>query len=668
MGTLAPTGPRPKKPTRAPTAVPPGLSLPQDFPPLAAPSVPAVAPLKPQKRTNPLSTPANAIKPVVPVVPSQMTKNVSTMVAKDASSEPSTAKEDVPAKSLFIPAESVPKPKSRKDAESSESMPPPRAKKITASSDTAFLDNAQLTNDLPAPSEHAAEKKKETAKRHPGRLNLEATQKGLDAKSRPLETSKTTANTNEDVPASTTTGSTSQPETPVTTISQASGANVGKNGQSRTIRVLPTSRQGTPQRTSTASGSKDATTAASAHIPSRRGSLSSAHLPGTPVSERISDTVSMTSTSMSRANSPPPSKVGTAPVRHVTKSQQKKERQAKAKEAEQAAKVEEPTTKAAFEEPVQAPIIGRKKKQKKAISRGTADSTPAVTRPTSPQPHEEDNPEQEEAAPSTPIIGGKEAKPAAESEAETPISPAGPSLNDQTQSRSTNPAALFTSLRNSGEIDSKSGEIFKLVLGINHRFETDAPSSDQPEPGALHTPLTDAQNQRLDQGETLCIDQPKDKQTIVLPDRRTLRGLSPEQASRYLALRTQALATSTALHHAGHGPAPPKQPRLPSSSAANVPFLPNPFLSEAEQAPSAFSNTASHLPQAFGSAATSTAYLDDATAAAARGRGEKTGAAAMSVEDAEAALAASRRETETLEKRLNKLLTRNRRLVFGGGS
>ncbi|KAI4198006.1 MAG: hypothetical protein LQ346_002851 [Caloplaca aetnensis] len=589
------------------------------------------------------------------------------MIAKDASSEPSTTKEDVPAGSLSIPAEPVPKPKSRKDAESSESMAPPRAKKVTASSDNAFIDDAQMMNDLPEKSEHAAEKKKESGKRHPGRLNLEATQKAVDAKSRPLDTSKTTANTNEDVPASTTTGSMSQPETPVTTISQASGAHVGKNGQPRTIRVLPTSRQGTPQRTSTASGSKDATTAASAPIPSRRGSLSSAHLPGTPVSERISDNVSMTSTSMSRANSPPPSKVGTAPVRHVSKSQQKKERQAKAKEAEQAAKVEEPSTKAALDEPVQAPIIGRKKKQKKAISRGTADSTPAVTRPTSPQPHEEDIPEQEELAPSTPIIGGKEAKPAAESGAETPISPAGPSLNDQPQSRSTNPAALFTSLRNSGEIDSKSGEIFKLVVGINHRFETDAQSSDQPESGTLHNPLTDAQNQRLDQGETLCIDQPNDKQTIILPDRRTLRGLSSEQASRYLALRTQALATSTALYHAGHGPAPPKQPRLPSSSAANVPFLPNPFLSEAEQAPSAFSTTASHLPQAFGSAATSTAYLDENTTAA-RPRGERTATAAMSVEDAEVALAASRRETETLEKRLNKLLTRNRRLVFGGGS
>ncbi|KAL8925283.1 MAG: hypothetical protein Q9208_003573 [Pyrenodesmia sp. 3 TL-2023] len=589
------------------------------------------------------------------------------MVSKDAPSEPSTTKEDMHAKPASSTAEPVPKAKSKNEAGSSESMAPPRAKRITTSSDTAPIGDGQPTKQSPDKLHQAVEKIKEPGKRHPGTLDLEAAKNGIDDKLGLLDTSKTSAKANEDIPASTTTASaTSQPDTPVTTISQASGVNVGKSGQPRTIRVLPTSRHGTPQRTSTASGSKDSTTATPANIPSRRGSLSSTHLPGTPVSERISDNVSMTSTSMSRANSPPPSKVGTAPVRHVTKNQQKKDRQAKAREAEQASKAEEPSAKAALEEPVHAPIIGRKKKQKKATSRGTADSTPAVTRPTTPQPHDEDIPEQEEPAPSTPITGGKEAKTAAESEAGTPITPAGQSLNDQPQSRSINPGAIYAALRRSGEISAFSANVFRPVLGINHRFDIDTHSLDQPETSTLPPPLTDAQNRHLDQGEPLCIDQPNNRCTIILPDRRTLRGLSSEQASRYLALRTQALATSTTLYHAGHGPAPPKQPRLPSSSAANVPFLPNPFLSEAEQAPSAFSTAASHIPQIFGSGANPTAYLDEVTIP--RGGGERRATGPMSVEEAEAAFAASKRETEGLEKRLNKLLTRNRRIVFGGGN
>jgi CCR4-NOT transcription complex subunit 4 len=40
----------------------------------------------------------------------------------------------------------------------------------------------------------------------------------------------------------------------------------------------------------------------------------------------------------------------------------------------------------------------------------------------------------------------------------------------------------------------------------------------------------------------------------------------------------------------------------------------------------------------------------------------------MSVEDAEGALAAARRETEKLEKGLNQVIKRNRRLILGGNN
>lgn len=89
----------------------------------------------------------------------------------------------------------------------------------------------------------------------------------------------------------------------------------------------------------------------------------SSHRPATPASEIISDTASIVSASVSvsRTSSPPPSRVGTASVRATTKSQQRKQRKEASKEA--AAQIAE--SKPAEKEVEIAPILGRKKKQKK---------------------------------------------------------------------------------------------------------------------------------------------------------------------------------------------------------------------------------------------------------------------------------------------------------------
>ncbi|KAI0009378.1 hypothetical protein F4779DRAFT_582638 [Xylariaceae sp. FL0662B] len=90
----------------------------------------------------------------------------------------------------------------------------------------------------------------------------------------------------------------------------------------------------------------------------------SAHRPATPASENVSDTASIVSASISasRTSSPPPSsKIGSASVRATTKSQQRKQRKEASKEA--AAHIAE--SKPAEPEVEIAPILGRKKKQKK---------------------------------------------------------------------------------------------------------------------------------------------------------------------------------------------------------------------------------------------------------------------------------------------------------------
>ncbi|KAI1826703.1 hypothetical protein F4861DRAFT_529629 [Xylaria intraflava] len=90
---------------------------------------------------------------------------------------------------------------------------------------------------------------------------------------------------------------------------------------------------------------------------------SSAHRPMTPGSEIISDTASIVSASVSasRTSSPPPSKIGSLPMRPTTKSQQRKQRKEASKEA--AAQIADANP---YELDVEiAPILGRKKKQKK---------------------------------------------------------------------------------------------------------------------------------------------------------------------------------------------------------------------------------------------------------------------------------------------------------------
>lgn len=90
--------------------------------------------------------------------------------------------------------------------------------------------------------------------------------------------------------------------------------------------------------------------------------MSSAQRPETPASETVSDSASIVSASVSasRAGSPPPNRVGSAAIRATTKSQQRKQRKDATKQ-ESKVIAETPVP----EEADHAPVLGRKKKQKK---------------------------------------------------------------------------------------------------------------------------------------------------------------------------------------------------------------------------------------------------------------------------------------------------------------
>ena len=494
---------------------------------------------------------------------------------------------------------------------------------------------SKATESSPANSSRLMDKKS-----RPSKLDIAATK---DAAKKNEDSTDNAGLTNGPVP--------SQPPTSATTISQASASSATRPNQVRAIRVAPLPKAETRPASPTI---VPTTTSKQA---SRQPSITSIDRPGTPASEKFWDNMSLASTTLSRANSPPPGKVGSAPVRQFTKSQQKKERQARAKQAEETSKAEELPTK--VEEPMQAPVIGRKKKAKKEKTQektqgaaGTADSTPTVTRPTSPVPEEEEVAE-EKAEPVTPVREGKKtaSRMAADTkEPDTPSSPATPASNDQ-QKGSLTAASIFASLVKSGELSpTRVSELFKPVQGLNYRFE----GLEQDLAVADESMVSDSQIQSLDQGEAITIRKGPTNHVVVLPDRSALHGLTAAQAARYLELRKQALA---------NGDVPSSQ-----ALASLVPILPKVNLPVARFT----SGTPSEdhkLPNHFATPTPGPAPLGNMQKYAAI---EALGdddlpkmIPGLTVETAESSLVQTRKEAEVLEKKLNAMIKKNRRLMFG---
>ncbi|OOQ85258.1 putative CCR4-NOT core complex subunit Not4 [Penicillium brasilianum] len=170
----------------------------------------------------------------------------------------------------------------------------------------------------------------------------------------------------------------SRPNTPLTTVSRVSDSSILR--QPRILRVVDTPKTEIPPPITNAP-SAPVSTAKSGKTQSRRQSVSSSSRPDTP-GDFGSEADLFPSASVSRASSPPATtRIGSAPVRSITKSQLKKERRQKAKEAE--AKQAEVVTP---EEPVQAPILGRKRKTKKAPSATTSSADFAPTTVPVPEP------------------------------------------------------------------------------------------------------------------------------------------------------------------------------------------------------------------------------------------------------------------------------------------
>ncbi|RDW81406.1 uncharacterized protein DSM5745_04963 [Aspergillus mulundensis] len=343
----------------------------------------------------------------------------------------------------------------------------------------------------------------------------------------------------------------SRPNTPLTSASRVSESPVPR--QARVLRVVDTPKAETPPPMSATQSV--ASFSVTSKVRSRRPSVSSLSRSDTP-GDFGSEADLYTSTSASRANSPPASsRIGSAPVRSITKSQLKKERKQKAKEAE--AKKQETTPVA--EEPEIAPIVGRKRKTKKAPtespitpSENTAPATkPAAAASTEPsvkveaakKPKSPETVKESKPAPSEVKTPAEEKKPEAWRSKNTveqllkDTEATGVPLKELFAERTSPLQALLSQLHKSGALDLNSHPLFN-PSNLNQRFDMKCTSDDYED---LKQPieLTEQHRKALLRGEPIRMGSDSSSlkhRCLISPRGCILHHLTPEEEDRYLAL------------------------------------------------------------------------------------------------------------------------------------
>jgi CCR4-NOT transcription complex subunit 4 len=329
-------------------------------------------------------------------------------------------------------------------------------------------------------------------------------------------------------------------------------------------------------------------------VPTRQASLASVSRqehPGTPTSEAISDNASITSASISRANSPPPSKVGSAPVRMTTKSMQKKQRQLEKQRSEAEAAAVAAATKA--EPEVIAPIMGRKRKQQKDkhnIHSAAGGSTPAASRPASPGPT--DSAQEESSAqndkPNAMPASERSKNNIAESEVEVvkPVSKGKGKNKQRGQPNPPPPPTIETAVEVEEEAEQSAADTTKpptvptpatileelisteVIPDVNHLAFLKPPPSSVKFPTVAETEsqgplqkliITPEDRATLLAGEPVHKNRGTAHPTMLTPNGDYVRYLTPDEEERYLQLQDQLAeeagpsAFVSAKHHASNG-------------------------------------------------------------------------------------------------------------------
>jgi CCR4-NOT transcription complex subunit 4 len=491
-------------------------------------------------------------------------------------------------------------------------------------------------------------------------------------------------------------------------------------------------------------------------VPSRQTSIASnsrLDRPATPTSEIISDNASITSASMSRASSPPPTKIGSASVRVTTKSMQKKQRREAQKEKEKhevEASVAKPEP-----EPEIGPIMGRKKKQKKerAVHSAAGGSTPAVSRPATPGPAEiaseepkasletaeqsaqaSDPPTPVEREILKPVNRLSDTKGKAKTKATRPTTPEPVSTVMEPEEEAPaekplpTPAGILQELVSGGLFADINNLSFLKPPAVN--FRSQDPPFDMQNANPKLT-ITAEDRAKLLAGKAVHKSVDGGSRIMLTPNGDCVRNLTLEEEKRYLELQARIAeeagptAFFSAKHHANNGftliggravpNGPP--PFFPLVNNGSTPMDPVskiqrdealsyinqfvlPSLSTNSQLEKALNANALDAEMLRSSEVPSWATwgsdpaaprpedgegpygthhegilatgLEHMTAHFAIGkdidRGQPLGnVSLLSLTEAETAMQMARKETENLEKRLNTILKKNRRILLGTG-
>lgn len=341
----------------------------------------------------------------------------------------------------------------------------------------------------------------------------------------------------------------SRPGTPLTGISRNSDSSGPR--QPRVLRVVDTPKTETPPATAV----QALPSVAQTKVRSRRPSLSPARRSSTP-GEVGSDYELTTSASVSRANSPPPTKIGSAPVRAMTKNQAKKERRLKAKQAEEAMKEE--AAAVIPEEPVQAPIVGRKRKTKKPPAASSEPSTAAKgshdtegpstqKKNVKPEPENQKAESFEKSADTVKTTSDESAAKPPSIEpwrANNTISQlikdaenTGTAIRDLFLERTAPLHVLLAQMHNSAQLDLNSHALFN-PLPLNQRNDMKCHADDY---DRLRQPinLTEEHKKTLLSGQPVRVNDGSDAlkdRCLITPKGRILRHLSVEEENQYLNL------------------------------------------------------------------------------------------------------------------------------------
>ncbi|KAI6523082.1 hypothetical protein MCOR10_005381 [Pyricularia oryzae] len=552
-------------------SVPPGFGPPittaQSSPTQLNPTMPMLtaSPLSPAPSLSSKKANDEAKKSIrASAVESGLTKDIAAQSSKTSQGKAVLHEEDFPALNAPKPAPAaqpaVPAMQSASKATAPKTTTATNKNKKAGAGETLKVASPALTPALPA-TQKTMDKKPT-----PGILNIAAATRAAQTKG---ADSASATEKSADYPALPTPSS-------ATSFNTTTAARTGP----KTLRVVSTPNP----RTEVPPPINAATAIAAAAGTSGRSSVLSSHRPGTPHSEFPSDSASVISGSIttSRPNSPPPagaSRIGSAAVRSTTKSQQRKQRKQATKK--DAAELISTQTVPEEEVPVIAPILGRKKKQRKERAVASGPSTPTESRAATPGPvaHVDDAdaeatqkevPVKEVEQPVLVKDKGKQGKTSTDgtknkgkdredarevskAEANAPEKPPKEPIPETAPERGTNepaekqapsPATTLRELESQGLVDTTAiKSLLEPPHSIHHRLERlDAVTTAKEMSTPTKSVVNDEDQVKLLGGEV--VHKIVEGVRIMLtPNGDCVRGLSPEEEARFLRLQ-ESLANS----------------------------------------------------------------------------------------------------------------------------